>query len=304
VGPRAALLAALLFAAHPVHVEAVALGVNQGELIVGLLGLFMARRYIDARRGGDLDARDWVAISLMYAAAALTKENGFVLPFLLVAAEIIVGEGSTLRERAAATWLGFAALAVVGAAIALCRVVVLDGSAVGATVAHALRGIGLWERVLVMLQVVPMWFRLLVWPARLQADYGAGDIHLPGRIGAGELVGVALILAAAALIWMARTRVPAVSFGLAWCVVALLPVSNLVPTGILLAERTLFLPSVGFVIAVAGAGEWLATRSRWSGATTRRVLSVVAVACVVLGVVRSESRHLVWNSRHLVVKRP
>ena len=43
------------------------------------------------------------------------------------------------------------------------------------------------------------------------------------------------------------------SLGIVWVAIAVLPVSNLIlPTGILLAERTLYLASVGAVLAVAG----------------------------------------------------
>jgi hypothetical protein len=48
------------------------------------------------------------------------------------------------------------------------------------------------------------------------------------------------------------------SFGLLWLIVAYSPVSNvLLPTGIVTAERTLFLPSVGVVLAGAVAALWL-----------------------------------------------
>ena len=73
---RAALAVGVLFAAHPVHVEAVAQAVNQGELIVGLIALVMVCRYIDRRRAGDFRPRDWVFLAALYAAAMLTKENG------------------------------------------------------------------------------------------------------------------------------------------------------------------------------------------------------------------------------------
>ena len=49
----------------------------------------------------------------------------------------------------------------------------------------------------------------------------------------------------------------ALGFGLLWMVITLSPVSNLLfLSGILLAERTLYLPSVGFVAAAA----WLFLR--------------------------------------------
>ena len=54
---EAAWVAAALFAVHPVHVEAVAVAVNQGELIVGLIAALWVGLYVRARRRGDLDTR-------------------------------------------------------------------------------------------------------------------------------------------------------------------------------------------------------------------------------------------------------
>jgi hypothetical protein len=304
VGARAALVAAILFAAHPVHVEAVALGVNQGELIVGLVAVLAAIRYLDARRRNDLAVGDWTVIAICFAIAILTKENGFVLPLLLVACEIVVAERWSLREWLEKTWKGFAILAAVGVCAVILRGVVLRDGAIGATTAQDLRGLGVGGRMATMLQVVPMWLRLLGWPAHLQADYAPGAIVAPSGLGVPEAVGIGLICITFGLIWLARAEAPAVSLGLAWCVVALLPVSNIVPTGILLAERTLFLPSVGFVIAVVGAAGWLARRLPLEEAQVRRLFVVAAGVLVVLGIVRSESRHLVWNSKHIVVLRP
>jgi len=65
-----ALGTAMLFAAHPLHVEAVALGVNQSEIGVGLLAMLMLCRHLDRRRSaaGVVNAVDWVALGALYGA--------------------------------------------------------------------------------------------------------------------------------------------------------------------------------------------------------------------------------------------
>ena len=298
--PRpAALAAAALFAVHPVHVEAVALGVNQGELIVGILAAVMLIRYVDRRRAGGLKRRDWAFLGVLYAAAALTKENGFVLPALLLAAELLPLDDAPARERARTLWFGYAALALVGAGVLLIRNAVLEGHVATVVTNRAFAGLSLAGREFVMLQVVPMWARLLTWPARLQADYGVDDLVRHTSIGPSEALGLGLIVAAFAIIVFARRRAPVVCVGLAWCAVGLFPVSNVVPTGIVLAERTLFLPSIGFLIAATAAGQEVARR--WPGATTRRILIIACSVLAVLGVARSAGRHRVWNSAHLVI---
>src|SRR5690606_33726767 len=109
-------------------------------------------------------------------------------------------------------------------------------------------------RAQTVLGVIPEWGRLLVWPASLQADYGPPQIPIGGPFEARHLLGLGILVAWALSLWITiRLRLRLIAIGLAWIPVALSPVSNLLfPTGILLAERTLFLPSVGIALIVAG----------------------------------------------------
>lgn len=296
---RIALAVAALFAAHPVHVEAVALAVNQGELIVGLLGIAMVCRYLDARRRGMPTRADWVVLTLLYAIASLTKENGFVLPGLLLATELLLIEGPSVQIRAAALWRGYGAMACTGAVLLAIRAMVLHGNVVGAFTSEALVGIGVGGRALTMLKVVPVWLRLLAWPAHLQVDYGPNEIVASTAFGASEAAGLGLVLATVGLAVAARRRAPLVSFGVAWFAIAILPVSNiLVATSIVAAERTLFLPSIGFLFAIAALAALVATSlaralARW-WALLREAIVLSCMLLVCTGVLRSASRQRVW----------
>ncbi len=298
---RVAIAVAVLFAAHPVHVEAVALGVNQGELMVGLLAVFMVGYYVKARRAGDLEIHDWVVLASLYATAALTKENGFILPGLLLAADLTLVNDRPLREEVGRLWRGRLVLAGVGAALIALRTAVLAGNFVGTFTAEALTGLTLSQRALTMLQVVPMWFRLLTWPAHLQVDYSPNEINASTHFGSAEAAGLAVLLSAVAIAWWARKRAPLVTFGLAWCAVALIPVSNvLVPTSVVLAERTLFLPSIGFLLAAGGLGAYLLGNPKWPALHNRRLLVGACSVVALLGIARSAERHTVWrNNAHL-----
>lgn len=301
---RAAMLATALFAAHPVHVEAVALGVNQGELVVGLIAVVMVRIYMDGRRAGRVTTARWAALCALFAVAALTKENAYIVPAILLAAELFLVDDGPLRERLPKLYGGYAALAVLGALLIAIRSAVLAGNVAGATPNMALAGLSLSQRMFTMLQIVPQWARLLMWPQRLQADFAPTDFPMASGVGLTELLGLALIVAAFAVIICARRRAPVLSFGLAWCVIALLPVSNIVPTTIMLAERTLFLPSVGFLLAVGAAGEWTV---RLAGTRQKAVRTVLTFACailVVVGLVHGGNRHRSWNSSHIQISNP
>ena len=290
----AALAAAALFAVHPVHVEAVALGINQGELAVGLLLCWATAWYVRARRRERLRPRDAAGILLLYLAAALFKENALILPGLLIVAELTVLKAPRGNLRPFYLGCGLAFALLVAA-----RSLVLGGDTVGTFTAPAMIGAGPAGRALTMLGVVPHWVRLLFWPAELQADYGPGEIVAAAGWGWTQVVGLGLLAAAGAVFWAARRRAPALAFATGWTAVALIPVSNvLVPTGIALAERTLFLASAGAALAV---GAVLASALQPGGRPATPAVRGVAIAGIgvllVLGVWRSRSRIPVWRDQ-------
>lgn len=293
-----AVFVACLFAAHPVHVEAAALGVAQNELLVGLGAVLLVLRYLDRRRGpnGTLRGRDWAFLGGLYVAASLLKEHGLILPGLLLAAECVLLSGP-LKPRLRMLGPGFAVLAGLAIGVLLIRRLIFPENLAGSFVADALQGQTALGRLFTMLQVVPHWARLLLWPRHLQADYSPRELVAAEGFGWSQLLDVAVLASVVAIAWLARRRAPVVTFGLAWTAIALVPVSNIaVPTGILLAERTLFLPSIGFVLALGGLLATLPLERVLARRGWRVALAVAGGALVLAGTVRSSRRHAVWQS--------
>ena len=301
----AAWAVAALFVVHPLHVEATAPAVNQGELMVGLLLSLATAAYIRARRAGGPGPATSAILVLLYAIAALYRETGLIFPLLLLAAECTVLSNPRERERGSRgirpLYLG---LGLVAALVLAARSLVLAGDVVGTVPAEALARSGLAGRALTMLGVVPTWLRLLVWPAALQADYGPNEIVAASGWGAAQWAGALIIAGWAAGVLSWRRKSPGLAFGLLWTAVALLPVSNvLVPTGILLAERTLLLASAGAVLTAGAtlAEIWgnpeapMARMLRWPVAAALGVL-------LLLGVLRSRSRSRDWTDQKTLLQ--
>ena len=289
-----AFAVAAIFAVHPVHVEAVALAVNQGEIWVALLSCVAVAWYVAARRAGPLRRGTMLGITALYFAACLFKENGAILPGLLLAAEffLIPGERGLMGRVGAAAPLYLLLLLAALTFLAI-RTAVLGGDVRGALLADAIAPLTMGQRGLTMLTVVPHWFRLLLWPAHLQGDYSPSELVARYSWVTDATVGVLLIAGAVVAAMAARRRAPVISFGMVWTAVALLPVHNvLVPTGIVLAERTLFLPSVGAMLVLGGLGALLLERA---SATTRVLLGSVTGLLLVLGTYRSATRHPDWS---------
>ncbi len=293
----AAVATGVLFAAHPVHVEAVALAVTQAEVIVGLLATLSVIYYYDRRQRGWLGRRDHAVLALLTLVAAHFKESGVMIPVLLAAVEAILIRGPSLwsRRRELATLVTWQTLAVVVTIALRSRIPFANAS--GSFVAEAFEGMPIGSRTLTMLSVVPEWLRLMLWPATLSADYSPRRILPAETWGLDQTVGLAILVLIGILAWRLRHRTPVITFGVAWCAIGLFPVSNvLLPTGIALAERTLFLPSVGAMLAVGAflgglVGAFPARRRALVGALTALVVLVT-----VLGISRSRSRHTIWRN--------
>jgi len=276
-GVAAGLVAGLVFAVHPVHVEAVANVIGRAELMATLFALLAVYAGLVRQSVG------WSSAAL--ALAVLSKENAAVVPALIVWAWV-VGVGRPSRGRMAA----FAAAWMIGgAAYALLRLAVLhrltgplddlapvfvgaDPLSVRLTALAGLADVG----------------RLLVFPRRLRVEYTPAERTLvTSPLDGRFLLGLACLAMWTTLLVLAWRRARKTeALGLGWMGIAYLPVANLLfPSGILLAERTLYLPSAGLALA---AGAWL------HGLSGKR-LGAVCVALTVAEGARTALRVPVWR---------
>lgn len=313
----AAGVGGLIFAVHPVHVEAVANGVGSAEPLAAVFALSAAVLYV--RGGRSFGIGRSIAVASLYALAILSKEGVAVLPALLLlldavrADRTVLGAWSWIRPRLLVHGLMLGALVLMLAG----RTAVVGG----ATAASYPPGASVLQeipRVWTVLSIWPHYFRLLLLPAELAADYGPGIIPVAYGWTLNAVVGCVLALLTAgvcAVVWrrgrplgwssealegdieagvIPWLRVPVA--GALWAAVALLPVANIVFLGpVFVAERTLYLPSVG----IAMAGAWLFEVLRRDRA---RVAAGALVVVLVAGAVRTATRVPVWTSTDAVME--
>ncbi|MGH7567984.1 MAG: hypothetical protein ACREL9_03290 [Gemmatimonadales bacterium] len=276
-GPAAAVVAGVVFAWHPVHVEAVANVVGRGELLAALFtGLAVYAALVRHSPG-------WSTAALV--AGLLSKENAAVAPGLIVWGWLL-GIDRPTRRKAAVFVASWAAIAVAYLAV---RTTVLAPYEQYHALAPVFVGAGPGPVRLTAVAALADVSRLLVFPLHLRADYSPAErtlvtSPLDGRL----LLGVACLVTWGALLglaWRRQRRVEA--FGLGWIAIAFLPVANLLfPIGVLTAERTLYLPSAGLALAV---GALLAPAMRG-----RRAVLIAGVVLVVAGA-RTALRAPVWK---------
>jgi len=156
--------------------------------------------------------------------------------------------------------------------------------------AAGLERLGMAQRTWAMLPVSLEWWCLLLWPAHLSADYSPGDVVLRTGLTPAHVVGALVWAGAGWAAWRWRKTVPGIAIGLVWMIVTVSPVANIVvPTELLVAERTLYLPSFGIVFGLASLGVSVSTF--WPA---RRRLALVAIV-VAAGATRSIARVSVWH---------
>ena len=300
--PGPCLLGALVFAVHPVHAEVTANGVGQSELWVALLVLAAAAWYLRVRTGGVWRTRDSMLLATLVLLAEHAKEVGYVLPGLLLALEVlVVQDRRPWAKRLAA--LREPALAVVGATVVSLWIrSSLLGEMGGGLPHQSLEGMSFGARAIAVLGFVPEWFRLLLWPVRLQIEYGPPALDAVAEFGTSHFLGALLVVGSVTAFALAWRRRPLIALGLAWIGIALAPVANLLfPTPILLAERSFFLPSVGLALIVAGATEallpWFEQRRGLFRIATVSIGLILATAAW-----RTAARQPVWRDTLTILR--
>ena len=245
-----ALWAALLFAVHPAHTEALGEVVGRAELLAGAGVLGSLLLFLRARQPQPARALSLCVLSLLlFVAGFLSKENAVVAPAVLLAADLLI-----VRRRPA--W-GFhlASGLVLLSALAL-RAAALGGFNPGGPAPFIDNPIGhlpFLEARLTAFKVVARYAGLFVWPGRMSIDYSYRAIPPAGGTpDPASIAGILVVLAWLSGLVFAWKRAPGVAFALAWIGLAFAPVANLLfPIGTIMAERLMYLPSAG--VCMAGA---------------------------------------------------
>jgi len=295
--PAVPLSAALLFAAHPVHTEAVTGVVGRAEVLCTLFALLSLRAYVAFLRRGFRSGAAFLALSgLAFALSLLAKEMAVMVPFLALLLERLAipdrpapGEwmpaagparGIRAKLRGAALRILPFALLLVGYLLVRQNAV---GSLTGAVGIFDLFAIPHTDRLLLMIQVFGVYARLMLFPFPLLATHrwnGIPEAMRASLTDPGVLFGIAVLAAVAVAALRARRRAPAVTLGIGAFYLALFPVSNLVfSIGVVYSERSLYLPSLA---ACALLASLLVAAADRRGLSRRRGALACFMAALVL----------------------
>jgi hypothetical protein len=303
---RIAVIAAALFAVHPVHTEAVTNLVGRAELLAALFGLLslLSAVHIDAEGARIRSALAHACSVLCFSFALLSKESALTVLPLIVLLRVTVRHDGLLRggwrEVRSLDWAPYAFCAAV---ILLLRWYVVSPRTVNA-LDNVLAFVPWPVRLRSAVAILWDYFGILNVPLVLGADYSYAQVPPVGTWLNGRfLAGAALLLAAAVV--AVRNRRPAVTFVVVFPFVALSVTANILfPIGTVKADRLLYLPSVGWVLLVAYAFDRLLEIKRY-----HQVAHVVLAGVVAAYAARAWTRNWDWKDnptlyRSLVLSAP
>lgn len=276
-------LAALLWAIHPISIDAVAWISQRKTLLSACFGLLAALRYLDYRSRPS--AGRAAQVLLFFLLGLLSKGVLVTLPLVLVWATDLAPSSPATRPTVRDHWLApslfelgilFGLLVMVGQKSSN-SVVQLDLFPLPSRIGYAFDN---YIHYLVKLAA----------PFRLAIHYPTPEAPLPPLRYAAV---AAAVLGLSALAWQQRTARPWLSTGWFWFLLLLAPLCGILATGqAIKTDRFAYLPSIGICLIAAEAAARL--MAQWK--PTRWVV-LLALALLAL---RARDQLSVWKDSETV----
>jgi tetratricopeptide (TPR) repeat protein len=249
-----ALIAALLFTFHPIHTEVVANIKSRDEMLAMffmVIGLWFAKSY-----GDTLKKRLLIISGVAFFLALLSKESAITYVALMPVTLYFFSELKWSKIAVAAGFMAAVAgiylmihHSVIGG-IGLKSINIADNSLMAST--------SFIQQRMTAIEILGRYVYLLCYPHPLSCDYSFNTIPMVLSFANGRfLIAFAIHVAALYFAYRGWKKKEAYSYGILFYLITISIVSNVfMLIGTNMAERLVFLPSLGFCILVA----WVITR--------------------------------------------
>jgi Tfp pilus assembly protein PilF len=275
------IFAAGLFLLHPLQTESVSYIASRSETlsVFFVLAAFVVFIY---RKQESVSIPNVIAVSLLFACAALTKEHTVVFPVLLLLTDYYWNPGYSLTG-ARRNWKLYVTLGLGGAAALVIVWRVLSSST---SAGFGLSDINWRQYFLTQCRVLWEYLGMFLVPVGQNIDpdvaISAGWTDYTALLGMIALIGVSV----GAWIW--RRRFSLASYGWFVFLILVAPTSSFVPLRDPMAERRLYLPFIGLLFITV---EFL---RRWK--TSRNTIVAVLSLVLVVEAAVAYQRNVLWGS--------
>lgn len=242
------LFTGLLFVLHPIHTEVVTYISGRDNSLVALFMLLCCILYLKSlptpRR------TFWVLMFLSYTLALLSRENALIVPGLVLAYHYVFRK--KIEARVFLSLIGVTFIYV------LSVLYLLPSSSLKSVLVPPLWVGTVYKRLPGFFVAVANYVRLLILPFHQHIEYGDRVFgYADPRVLLGFMITVLLLMCAV----RKRNSSPLLSFAVLWFFVALLPSCNLYTSQQnYMAERYLYLPSIGFFLLVGKSVVWISRK--------------------------------------------
>jgi Flp pilus assembly protein TadD len=241
-----AVFIAAVWAVHPAATESVTNIVGRADLLAGMAVLSGFLMYLKSREAKGWARAIWFAgLAAVTTIGVFSKESAVAILPIILLYELVWWK----ERRREALWLGCAATLVPIVAMLWNRTAVLAASppAEFPFTDNPIVGADWWTGRLTAIKVIARYLWLTIWPAKLSCDYSFDQIPLARGAAVDWLACAFVVAAAIAVVLLYRwNRTGFFLVGFAFLNFA--PASNLFfPIGTIMADRLLYLPSLGLL---------------------------------------------------------
>ena len=285
-----AVFIAALWAVHPVLTESVTNIIGRSDMLAGIAVLGGLLLYLKSAEATGWRVYAWLcALMAVTTVGVFSKESAVAILGVIVLYEIAFWSG---RERLRGLYLGCAAVAIpiVVMLIQRARVLAASPPAQFSFVDNPLQDASFFKARMTAIAVGAKYLWLLVWPAKLSADYSYSQIPIVSGTFHDWVAWLAVVAVFVAVAMQLRANRLYFFFGM-FAFLTFAPVANILFfTGTIMAERFLYLPSIGFAACAVMALYAVSERTRV------RVLAPIALGAIVLALgIRTWERNIDWK---------
>ncbi|UCD81597.1 MAG: tetratricopeptide repeat protein, partial [Desulfobacterales bacterium] len=297
-----ALMAGLLFACHPVLTEAVNCIDFNDDLLATFFFLLAMLSYINIKTESiSSSSRTYALVLLFYFLGLLSKEMAITLPAIVLLYDLVLRNAvggapnfkhllNVLRKRIN-FYSGFMAVGLVYICI---RFFILYSPQESLKASAG----SLIERMIYLPGHIFSFIRLAIFPGNLNADYVFS--YPSSFFDIWNLIGVGVVFALIGTAILIYRFSKEIFFGIWWFLITLLPVYNLIEIYHPLAERYLYLPIIGFCLAVSVAIHAAAKRCVANPLTVNVVTLIPLAALVSLYSAATIARNPDWRNNFML----
>jgi len=238
---RAALFGCLLFAAHPVHVEAVTWMVGRKEVLQGFFFFLAFYSYLKGR--GEEGSKKIIYLSVVLVSlllAVLSKPSAVVFPGVIMLYEIILAKEKSLTFMKKHWVFLSAALLVSGIFTFIMMKVMFEAGGI-----KQYRGADIGSNILLCLYVFLQNIKLLIFTINYSAAYSF-IVNMP-VFSLKNVIFILITVSLFAFSVLSLRKTKVIFFSLFFFLITLVPYLNIIPISTLKADRYVFIASFSYV---------------------------------------------------------